>query len=414
MVKRKKNIPALRFPGFEGEWEEKKLGMIAEKINSGKTPLGGESVYTETGVLFIRSQNVTDNKLSNENITYIPDTINNTMQNSIVKPKDILLNITGASLGRSCVVPKDFVIGNVNQHVCIIRIDKNNEPYFIQPIFASEKGQNLLNSLQTGSGREGLNFQSIRLISFSFPSLPEQQKTAAFLTAVDERIQHLTRKKNLLEQYKKGVMQKIFSRKIRFKDEKGKGFPDWEEKTLGELSDLITKGTTPSKFVNEGIKFIKIECFDGDQINQEKCLFIDEHTHNKELKRSILKEGDILFAIAGSIGKCNIVTVEVLPANTNQALAIVRPKKDENINFMYHILKSYKMQKYIFDNISVGAQPNLNLEQMNNFSFFYPSPPEQNHIATFLTTIDKKIEQVNTQLQKTQAWKKGLLQKMFV
>ncbi len=156
------NTPTLRFPGFEDEWELKKIGDIAIKINSGKTPLGGETVYTEKGVLFIRSQNIIDNKLSYENSTYIPKEINDTMKNSVVLPKDILLNITGASLGRSCVVPEDFTTGNVNQHVCIVRLNENNDPNFIQPFFASENGQNFFTSLQTGSGREGLTFESIK------------------------------------------------------------------------------------------------------------------------------------------------------------------------------------------------------------------------------------------------------------
>lgn len=164
-------------------------------------------------------------------------------------------------------------------------------------------------------------------------------------------------------------------------------------KKLGELSELITKGTTPKKFVSQGIKFIKIECFDGDKIDLQKCLFIEEHTHNKELKRSILKENDLLFAIAGAtIGKINIITDETLPANTNQALAIIRLKEKENSKFIYQILKSEIMQRYIKDSISVGAQPNLNLEQMNNFSFFYPSHSEQKKIATFLSLIDERIQ----------------------
>ena len=103
------------------------------------------------------------------------------MKNRVVKPNDILLNITGASLGRSCVVPKYFTTGNVNQHVCIIRVCKNSDPYFIQPIFASERGQKIFGNLQTGSGREGLNFESIRHIPIFLPSLIEQQKIAAFL-----------------------------------------------------------------------------------------------------------------------------------------------------------------------------------------------------------------------------------------
>ncbi len=124
----------MRFKDDNGKefpkWEKKKLGEIAIKINSGKTPLGGESVYSNSGILFIRSQNVIDNKLSYEFSTFISCEINDTMKNSIVKPKDILLNITGGSSGRSCVVPKAFTIGNVNQHVCIIRMYDSNEPRF--------------------------------------------------------------------------------------------------------------------------------------------------------------------------------------------------------------------------------------------------------------------------------------------
>lgn len=132
--------------------------------------------------------------------------------------------------------------------------------------------------------------------------------------------------------------------KLRFPE-----FSDgWEVKKLGEISDLITKGTTPSKFVNHGIKFIKLECFDENTINANKCLFIEEETHNKELKRSILQENDLLFAIAGAtIGKVNFVKKDILPANTNQALSIVRLKKEESRNFIFQILKSKKMQKYI-------------------------------------------------------------------
>jgi len=195
-MEKQKKIPVLRFPEYKEEWKEKKIGNIADKVNSGKTPLGGESAYVESGVLFIRSQNVLDSVLSFENSTYITEATNNTMKNSVVMANDILLNITGASLGRSCVVPKDFVIGNVNQHVCIIRLNKENEPAFVQPIFASQKGQNIFTSLQTGSGREGLNFQSIKGISLSFPSLQEQTKIANFLTLVDKKTANFKTKEN--------------------------------------------------------------------------------------------------------------------------------------------------------------------------------------------------------------------------
>lgn len=198
--------------------------------------------------------------------------------------------------------------------------------------------------------------------------------------------------------------------KLRFKEFQEK----WESKNLGILSDLITKGTTPKIFSKDGIRYIKIESFCDDFIDIKKCLFIDEETHKKELKRSILKEDDILFAIAGAtVGKVNIVTNEILPANTNQALSIIRLKKNVNKNFVFYNLKSEKMKRYIIESISVGAQPNLNLEQMNNFSFYCPSINEQEKISSFLIKVDKLIENLKNQKENLEKYKKGMMQKIF-
>ncbi len=128
-----KNIPELRFPEFKGEWTLSKINEIATKVGSGKTPLGGEAVYTLKGIPFIRSQNVINNQLKLDN-TFIPESVHTEMASSRVLPGDILLNITGASIGRSCVVPVSFKEGNVNQHVCIIRLEKD-EPLFLQAFF---------------------------------------------------------------------------------------------------------------------------------------------------------------------------------------------------------------------------------------------------------------------------------------
>ncbi len=164
------------------------------------------------------------------------------MQGTIVKPLDMLLNITGASIGRSCVVPTFFDIGNVNQHVCIIRLNSNHSPFFFQAYLSSTEGQNAIERSQVGSGREGLNFKSIRLLKLNIPKLPEQQKIAGFLIAVDDKIQQLTKKKALLEQYKKGVMQQIFNQQIRFKDDDRTDYPEWEEKKLVELFQINAGG----------------------------------------------------------------------------------------------------------------------------------------------------------------------------
>ena len=155
--------------------------------------------------------------------------------------------------------------------------------------------------------------------------------------------------------------------KLRFPEFEG----EWKKITLGEISSFISKGTTPKQFTNQGINYIKIESLNGINIIKDKCVFIDENTHLFELKRSILEENDILFAIAGAtVGKIGIVTDDILPANTNQALAIIRLKNKSLVNFILFVLDSNKMKKYIQESISVGAQPNLNLQQINNFDFY--------------------------------------------
>ncbi len=198
----KKRVPKLRFPEFDGEWEEKRLGELTTKVGSGITPKGGSDVYVKNAIPLIRSQNVLDNKLELDGICIDLNT-HEKMKNSWVYPNDILLNITGASLGRSCVVPSTIDIANVNQHVCIIRPKKVLESKFLQSVLSSTKGQIQLTKLQSGSGREGLNYQNIREFRIKITSFKEQQKIAAFLSAVDKKIEMLSKKKELLEQYKK-------------------------------------------------------------------------------------------------------------------------------------------------------------------------------------------------------------------
>ncbi|MBD9107203.1 restriction endonuclease subunit S [bacterium] len=199
--------------------------------------------------------------------------------------------------------------------------------------------------------------------------------------------------------------------KLRFKEFKD----DWNLIRLGDCCNLITKGTTPNRFSEYGIKFIKIESLINKKIDNNKCLYVDEITHITSLKRSVLEEKDVLFAIAGAtIGKCGIIEKEDLPSNTNQALAILRTnQKKLNPYFLLNVLDSNIMKKYILLNISVGAQPNLNLEQMNNFKFKLPSEEEQLKVANFLSLLDKKIELQSKKIEDLKLFKKGLLKKNY-
>ena len=156
-------------------WEQRKLSDITLKIGSGKTPSGGKNAYVDDGIPLIRSQNINNDRVDLEDIVFIDEETDNSMENSRVFTDDVLLNITGASIGRSAVYRgKDKA--NVNQHVCIIRPTKDFDSDFIQLNLASNFGQKQIDASQAGGGREGLNFQEIGKMSFMFPSNQEQMK----------------------------------------------------------------------------------------------------------------------------------------------------------------------------------------------------------------------------------------------
>ena len=228
--------PKIRFKGYQEDWEQRKLGNITVKIGSGKTPLGGKSAYVETGIPLIRSQNVNGDKVDFADIVYIDEATDELMANSRVYTNDVLLNITGASIGRSAVY-EGLESANVNQHVCIIRPTEGHQPDFIQLNLSSDNGQKQIDASQAGGGREGLNFQEIGKMQFSFPSLNEQKAIGRYFNCLDHLITLHQRKREEMKTLKKYMLQKMFPQngqlvpQIRFS-----GFTeDWEQRKLGEV-----------------------------------------------------------------------------------------------------------------------------------------------------------------------------------
>lgn len=420
-MKEEKMVPEIRFPEFDEKWETKKLGDVSIKIGSGKTPLGGESVYVSDGIPFIRSQNVINDSLVLDS-TCIPESVHEEMKSSKVLPKDILLNITGGSIGRSCVVPDNFNEGNVNQHVCIIRL-KNNDSNFAQSLLSSWRGQKLVFQGQTGSGREGLNFESIKSFKFHFPSLPEQQKIATFLTAVDKRINLLTQKKEKLEEYKKGVMQKLFP------SIKSKGRPNLRFLEFNApLKKDTFKGIANEKLANgvfndpkkngTGYFLINVKDMYSNLIIKKTELSRLELEEN-EFKKNKVKYGDIFFTrsslvregIAHStvnLSKDNDITYDGHLIKLSPNLEIINPI------YLGYLTKTNFVRRQLINKGKTGTMTTIGQDDISSVKIFYPSLPEQQKIASFLSALDKQIEQVAGQVEKMKEWKKGLLQKMFV
>ena len=375
----------MRFKGFAEEWEVKKLVEVAEKINSGKTPLGGEAIYTVEGVLFIRSQNVNNDRLELENSVFIPEEINREMKNSIVQANDILLNITGASLGRSCVVPNDFKIGNVNQHVCIIRPHKEFMPRFIQPILSSTKGQNIFQSLQTGSGREGLNFESIKNIELFFPSLTEQQKIASLLTLIDERIVAQSKIIKELKLLKTKLRTMLFE-DISNKENKNltiKDILEYEQPTKYFVSNTnysSNKSLVPVLTANKafilGYTDENFGIYDKDE-----CIIFDDFTMD-------IKYVDFRFKVKSS------------------AIKILKAKPNVNLRFVFEYLS--------FLNLQSTEHKRHYISEIEPMNVGLPDTDAQNNIANFLTTIDGKLTLEMNILKLLTQQKKYLLQNLFI
>ena len=201
--------PKIRFEGYTDDWEQRKLGEITVKIGSGKTPSGGKSAYVETGIPLIRSQNVNNDKVDFADVVYIDKSTDESMSNSRVYTNDVLLNITGASIGRSAVY-KGVESANVNQHVCIIRQIEGYQSDFIQLNLSSDNGQKQIDASQAGGGREGLNFQEIGKMQFSFPSLNEQKCIGRYFNNLDHLITLHQRKCDEFRIIKKYMLQNMF------------------------------------------------------------------------------------------------------------------------------------------------------------------------------------------------------------
>lgn len=196
---------------------------------------------------------------------------------------------------------------------------------------------------------------------------------------------------------------------IRFK-----GFTEaWEQRKLGTLCSLITKGTTPKdKSGNGEVNFIKVENIDIDNGEITSTSKISIAEHEGYLKRSKLKENDILFSIAGTLGRVSVVKSSILPANTNQALAILRINEGY-IPYLTTVLKGQAVEDFIRRNPTIGAQPNLSLEQVNNLDISYPNYDEQVRIGQYFSNLDHLITLHQRECDQLKELKKSMLKKMF-
>jgi type I restriction enzyme S subunit len=407
-------VPKLRFKEFGSEYNEYNLGKLLKSYR-----LGGNYSNSEikTNLPLIKMGNLNRGSINLSKIEYIPsdEIIDDQDQ---IQLGDLFFNTRNTLdlVGKVAIWRNELPVAYYNSNLMRLEFENN---FYMNFLLNTEKSLEKLKAIASGTTSVAAIYtKDLLKVKVKIPFVDEQTKIASFLSNVDEKISQLTQKHQLLSQYKQGMMQKLFSQQVRFKADDGSEFGEWEYYKLGELTTLITKGTTPTslggKFENSGINFIKIESLSSDgKFLLDKFAYIDEVTHNK-LARSQLENEDILFSIAGALGRVAIISNDYLPANTNQALAIIRLRNKNITQYIYYFLNSDYVKKIIETESVQLAQANFSLGQLSDLDIVLPCHEEQTKIANFLSAIDQKIVVVAQQIEQAKQWKKGLLQQMFV
>lgn len=378
----KSTVPSIRFPEFNGEWVEKKIEELLT-IGSGKDyknlKKGDIPVYGTGGYM----TSVNDYLYDGESVCI-------GRKGTIDKPRFID--------GKFWTVDTLFYTHSFKQSL----------PQFVFLLFQNINWK----KYNEASGVPSLSKATIEKIKLFIPAISEQEKISKFISLNDKRLNLLRKKKDELTKYKNGVVQKVFSKSLRFKDQNGDEFPDWQDKELGEITSYVDyRGRAPKKS-DQGIflvtaKNIKKGFIDYDNSKE----YVLEKDYNKVMSKGLPQVGDVLFTTEAPLG--NVCLVD----NSNIALAQrvikLRGKDGLKNTYLLHYMLSDTYQKLI-NRMAFGTTVlGISGKELRKTSIKLPSLEEQTKIADFFTSIDKSIENISQQIDDSHAFKQSLLQKMF-
>ncbi|HAY2261934.1 TPA: restriction endonuclease subunit S [Staphylococcus aureus] len=380
----KKNVPELRFPGFEGEWEEKKLGDLI-KVNSGKDykhlDKGDIPVYGTGGYM-----------------------------TSVSEP---LSEIDAVGIGRKGTINKPYLLEAPFWTVDTLFYctpKKEADILFILSLFRKINWK----LYDESTGVPSLSKQTINKINRLVPTNKEQQKIGEFFSKLDRQIELEEQKLELLQQQKKCYMQKIFSQELRFKDENGNDYPNWRTIELKNILENIVdnRGKTPDNTPSEKYPLLEVNAlgyYRPAYIKVSK--FVSENTYNNWF-REHLKENDILFSTVGNTGIVSLM--DNYKAVIAQNIVGLRVNNNNLPSFIYYML-SYKGNQKKIKRIQMGAvQPSVKVSQFKFIKYLVPIKDEQEKVAKLLIEIDKLVNKQLIKIELLQQRKKALLKSMFI
>lgn len=395
-----RNVPKLRFKGFEDEWKKEVLGdLIVEKIekteDKGKYPL--YSLTIESGVV-PKSDRYEREFLVKKEGNF-----------KIVNNNDFVYNPMNLRFGALAIYKGDFPV-SVSGYYNVFSFKNRGLEKFWDNYLKTDRMMYLYNTIATGSLEEKkrVHYSQFKELKLPMPSLQEQEKIANFLSKVDSIIEKQEKKVQYWNSYKKGMMQKIFSQKIRFKDENGMDYPEWKINKIENIA-TIEMGFTPStkndEAWNGNIEWLSIAGMNS------KYIYSGNKKISSEIlgKRKLVPIDTLIMSFKLTIGRLAIVKKEIV---TNEAICQFYWKsKDISNEYMYAYLSVINIESF---GCRAAKGITLNTESLNSIVVKLPCLEEQTKIANFLSNIDNIIEKESKKLEELKQWKKGLLQQMFV
>ena len=408
------NIPKLRFKDNNGndypQWEKKKLGDIGNII-SGGTPSSSNKEYWNGHINWFTPSEVGKTKFVSESIRKITE---KGLKNSSAKllPKGTILLSSRATIGE-----KSILLNSATTNQGFQSIITNNEAIneFIYYYIDTLKSELIKQS--SGSTFLEISNTILKKLKIYIPNLQEQEKIANFLSTVDKKIENLANTITSLENQKKGLLQQIFSQKLRFKDENGNNYPNWEKKKLGDITQS-QGGTALEKYTttNGLYKFISIGNYSTYSTYLDNGIRIDL---NNKTKKQLLNKNDLVMILNDKTSSGNIIGRTLLIDKDNTYIYNQRSQRlicNTKIiipSFLYFLLNS-DFRKNIIKKVQGATQIYINYSTIEVMHLNIPCLEEQTKIADFLSAFDHKLENQKAQLEHWQQIKKGLLQQMFV
>ena len=400
------STPRLRFPGCSGEWEEKKIA----EIGSTYTGLTGKSAddfgFGKPFVTYLQIFNRSYIVEEECGLVHITDS---DKQNTVARG-DILFTTSSETpdeVGFSSVMLLEEKHLYLNSFCFGLRPHSIDEltTEFSQFLFRSPNYRISVSKLAQGSTRYNLSKTSFLQIKMSIPCPDEQKKIAAFLGAVDKRLELLKSKLDALTDYKRGIMQKLFSQQMRFTNKNGTTFPAWEEKKLSELASRISKSINP-KSLSSKYQLIELENIES---GTGRIVGTSDPWQTKSLKL-VFHKGEVIF------GKLRPYLQKYAKPDFDGVCSsefwVLNGELVSN-DYLFNLIQTNKFLKLA--NLSSGSKmPRADWKAIKNKKFHIPARKEQKKIAAFLGAIDKCIDATAKQISKSAAYKKGLLQQMFV